>query len=122
MARLILTGDVNLMNVTDPAAPFRRVAEEFRAADMVFSNLECCLHAPPRTHSFHNEGFYADPAVGAASLREAAIGAVGIANNVNYGDAAIMSSIASLDEAGVAHTGAGADRQAAIAPVIVERG
>jgi hypothetical protein len=122
MARLILTGDVNLMNVTDPAAPFRRVAEEFRAADMVFSNLECCLHAPPRTHSFHNEGFYADPAVGAAVLREAAIGAVGVANNVNYGDAAIMSSIASLDEVGVAHTGAGADRQAAIAPVIVERG
>ena len=36
MARLILTGDVNLMNVTDAATPFRRVAAEFRAADMVF--------------------------------------------------------------------------------------
>ena len=61
MARLILMGDVNLMNVTDPATPFRRVAEEFRAADMVFANLECCLYAPPGTHSFHTEGFYADP-------------------------------------------------------------
>jgi len=37
MPELILTGDVNLMNVTDPATPFTRVREEFRAADMVFS-------------------------------------------------------------------------------------
>jgi len=121
MARLNLTGDVNLMNVTDPATPFRRVAEEFRAADMVFSNLECCLYAPSRTHSFHNEGFYADPVVGAASLRDAGIAAVGIANNVNYGDAAILSSIASLDQAGIRHTGAGPDRAAANAPAVVER-
>jgi len=121
MARLNLTGDVNLMNVTDPATPFRRVAEEFRAADMVFSNLECCLYAPSRTHSFHNEGFYADPVVGAASLRDAGIAAVGIANNVNYGDAAILSSIASLDQAGIRHTGAGSDRAAANAPAVVER-
>jgi poly-gamma-glutamate synthesis protein (capsule biosynthesis protein) len=121
MARLVLTGDVNLMNVTDPATPFQHVAAEFRAADMVFANLECCLYAPPRTHSFHNEGFFADPTVGAASLREAAVAAVGIANNVNYGDAAIMSSIAALDQAGIPHTGAGVDRTAASAPAIVER-
>jgi poly-gamma-glutamate synthesis protein (capsule biosynthesis protein) len=122
MARLILTGDVNLMNVTDPATPFLRVAAEFRAADMVFSNLECCLYAPPRTHSFHNEGFYADPDIGAAALREAGIAAVGIANNVNYGDAAITSSLARLDQAGIPHTGAGANRTEANAPAIVERG
>ncbi len=90
MARLILTGDVNLMNVTDAATPFRRVATEFRAADVVFSNLECCLYAPPKAQSFHNEGFYADPTVGAAALREATIATVGIANNVNYGDAAAI--------------------------------
>src|SRR5580704_13714838 len=122
MARLILTGDVNLMNVTDAATPFRRVATEFRASDMVFSNLECCLHAPPKAHSFHNEGFFADPTVAAAALRESAIAAVGIANNVNYGEAAILNSIAALDLAGIAHTGAGVDRAAARAPVIVERG
>jgi poly-gamma-glutamate synthesis protein (capsule biosynthesis protein) len=110
------------MNVTDPASPFRRVAAEFRDAGIVFSNLECCLYAPPRTHSFHNEGFYADPAAGAAALRGAGIAAVGVANNVNYGDVAIMGSIACLDEAGIPHTGAGADRAAASAPVIVERG
>ena len=122
MAKLILTGDVNLMNVTDPATPFRRVREEFRAADMVFANLECCLYTPPRAHSFHNEGFYADPAVGTAALRDAAVGAVGLANNVNYGDAAILASLTALDSAGILHTGAGADVAAARSPAIAIRG
>ena len=121
MAKLILTGDINLMNVADPAIPFTRVAEEFHAADMVFSNLECCLYTPPAAQSFHNEGFFADPEVAKAALMGAAIGAVGIANNVNYGEAAILSSIAHLDAAGIPHTGAGANAAAAQAPVVVER-
>src|SRR5215471_11165461 len=41
---MILTGDVNLMNIDDWRVPFARVHEEFRAADIVFSNLECCLY------------------------------------------------------------------------------
>ncbi len=48
MARLMLTGDVNLMNVTDPAVPFRHVSAEFQADDMMFSNLECCLYGTRR--------------------------------------------------------------------------
>jgi poly-gamma-glutamate synthesis protein (capsule biosynthesis protein) len=122
MATLILTGDINLMNVDDPAAPFARVRDIFRAADAVFSNLECCLYQPPRDHSFHNEGFFADPVTGAEALRQAGIAAVGIANNVNYGDAAILASIARLDAIDLPHTGAGANLAAARAPVIVRRG
>jgi poly-gamma-glutamate capsule biosynthesis protein CapA/YwtB (metallophosphatase superfamily) len=121
MAKLILTGDVNLMNVADPTTPFRRVRDEFGAADMVFSNLECCLYTPPKAHSFHNEGFFAEPEIAVAALRNAGIGAVGIANNVNYGEAAILSSIAALDAAGIPHTGAGADLAAAKAAVVIER-
>ena len=121
MARLILTGDVNLMNVTDPAVPFRHVAEEFHAAALVFSNLECCLYAPPAGQSFHTEGFHAEPNNAAAALRHAGIGAVGMANNVNYGEAAILSSLTHLDAAGIAHTGAGVDRAAARAPALVAR-
>src|SRR5271154_3584867 len=117
--KMILTGDVNLMNVSDPAVPFRRVADELRAADAVFSNLECCLHEPPR-HSVDNEGFFAAPTVGGEALAHARIRAVGIANNVNYGEAAIMGSVARLDALGIAHTGAGANRQAARAPVILD--
>lgn len=120
-ARIILTGDVNLMNVDDPAVPFARVREAFAQADLVFSNLECCLYQPPDRHSFHNEGFYADPVAGGEALRLAGIAAVGIANNVNYGEAAILASVAQLDTLGIPHTGAGADLAAARAPAVVTR-
>jgi poly-gamma-glutamate capsule biosynthesis protein CapA/YwtB (metallophosphatase superfamily) len=119
VTKLILTGDVNLMNVADPAEPFRHIRDEFRAADVVFSNLECCLHRPQ--HSVANEGFFADPAVGGEALKFAGIRAVGIANNVNYGAGNIAASIARLDEVGIAHTGAGPNLAAARAPAIVAR-
>ena len=119
--QMILTGDVNLMNVDDPIVPFARVAPLFADADLVFSNLECCLYQPPSGHSFHNEGFFADPVIGGEALRQAGIAAVGIANNVNYGEAAILASIARLDALGIPHTGAGADLTVASAPAIIER-
>ncbi len=119
---MILTGDINLMNVTDPDVPFKRVVTEFRATDVVLSNFECCLYDPPGKHSVDTaEGFYAHPGPGGEALKRAGIHAVGIANNVNYGDAAITSSIARLDELGIPHTGAGANRSAARAAVIIER-
>src|SRR6266446_35225 len=71
--KLILMGDVNLMDVTNPAEPFRKILGELHAADVVFGNLECCLHLPASRHSDTNEGFFA------------AHHGVGIANNVNYG-------------------------------------
>jgi poly-gamma-glutamate capsule biosynthesis protein CapA/YwtB (metallophosphatase superfamily) len=120
MAKMILTGDINLMHVEDPAVPFARVRDEFRGADIVFSNLECCLYEPPRGHAVENEGFFAAPRTGEA-LRSAGIGAVGIANNVNYGEAAIAASIAQLDQLGIPHTGAGGNATLARAPVIVQR-
>jgi poly-gamma-glutamate synthesis protein (capsule biosynthesis protein) len=119
--QMILTGDVNLMNVTDPRTPFARIVEELRAADVVFSNLECCLVDPPAGHSLSNEGFFADPEAGGEALKLAGIHAVGIANNVHYGDANIQASIARLDALGILHAGAGADLAAARAPAILER-
>ena len=119
--KLILTGDVNLMHVVDPEVPFRHVAAELRKADVVFANLECCLHLPQRQGSHGNEGFFADPKVGGEALKRSGINAVGIANNVNYGAANIAASIARLDELGIPHTGAGPDLAAARAPLIVER-
>ncbi len=118
---MILTGDVNLMKVADPAVPFRRVGADLRKADVVFGNLECCLTIPS-THSHGNEGFFADPVAGGEALRLGGLHAVGIANNVHYGDANIMASIARLDELGIAHTGAGKDLAAARAPAVLERG
>jgi Bacterial capsule synthesis protein PGA_cap len=110
-----------LMSVTDPLVPFSLVREEFRAAAIVFSNLECSLCPSPPSHSLEREGFFADPAVAGEALKAAGVGAVGVANNVNYGEAAISASIARLDEIGIPHAGAGANRALARAPIILER-
>jgi poly-gamma-glutamate synthesis protein (capsule biosynthesis protein) len=120
-SELILMGDVNLMGVRDPAVPFARVAEALGQAALRFANLECCLYLPPGGHSAEAEGFFADPEAGGAALRRAQIDAVGLANNVNYGAAAILGSIARLEALGIAHTGAGANRRAARTPAILER-
>jgi poly-gamma-glutamate capsule biosynthesis protein CapA/YwtB (metallophosphatase superfamily) len=122
MTRLILTGDVNLMGVVDASVPFARVATEFATADLVFCNLECCLYAPAGQHSVDHEGFFADPTIGGSVLTRAGVGAVGLANNVNYGEAAITASIATLDGLGIPHTGAGANRTEARRPAIVTNG
>src|SRR5260370_21202137 len=122
MPAMILVGDVNLMNVDDPAVPFARVGDELRAADLVFANLECVLYQRPDGHAVEHEGFFADPEIAGAALRTAGVAAVGLANNVNYGNAAILGSIAQLDRLGIGHTGAGANLAAARAPAIVAAG
>jgi poly-gamma-glutamate synthesis protein (capsule biosynthesis protein) len=120
MPSLILVGDVNLMNVDDPTIPFRRVSEVFAGADAVFGNLECLLYYPPDGHSVEQEGFFADPAAAGEALKLGGFRAVGLANNVNYGGAAILGSIAQLDRLGIAHTGAGENLAAARAPAVFD--
>ena len=118
---IILTGDVNLMNVPDPAIPFRLVLDEFRKADLVFSNLECCLYEPPKIHDDVSEGFFVDPVIGGNALKLAGINGVGLANNVNYGSEPILTSIGHLNRLGIAHAGAGANQADACAPARMER-
>ena len=117
---LMLTGDVNLMNVTDPQVPFARVKDTLRQADVLFGNLECCFYEPVTRHSVDREGFYA-PLVSAQALVIGGFHAVGIANNVNYGEEAIRSSLECLDSIGIPYTGAGVNGEAARAPAIVTR-
>jgi poly-gamma-glutamate synthesis protein (capsule biosynthesis protein) len=117
---ILCSGDVNLMNVTDPRAPFVRVADALRQADVRFANLECCFYEPAAERSLADEGFYASPAL-ADALRIAGFDAVGTANNVNYGAEAIVSSLRALDGAGIAHTGSGANSAAAHEPAYVKR-
>ena len=119
MPSMILVGDVNLMNVQNAGVPFARIGDELRSADLVFANLECCLYQPPGGHAVEHEGFFADPGIAGEALGNAGIAVVGLANNVNYGAAAIGGSIAQLDRLGIAHTGAGADLAAARAPAVV---
>jgi poly-gamma-glutamate capsule biosynthesis protein CapA/YwtB (metallophosphatase superfamily) len=115
---LMLTGDVNLMNVTDPRVPFARIEATLRQADVLFGNLECCFYEPRGGHAPDREGFYA-PLASAQALVIGGFRAVGIANNVNYGDKAIRGSLARLSDLGISCTGAGLNRTTARAPAIV---
>jgi len=125
-ASIILTGDINLMGVEDPAVPFRRVADTLHEADAVFGNLECCLYDPPVPRVMMPDeisgydGFFA-PTVNGPALVHGGFHCVGNANNQNYGADAIMSSNACLDKLGIPHVGTGVNRTAAHAPAIVTR-
>src|SRR5213082_3101049 len=104
-SNLILTGDVNLLGITDPALPFRHVAPLLKAADAVFGNLECCLYETAQKRELMaddvsgHEGFHAPPAAGRA-LTLAGFHALGNANNQNYGAEAILASVRARPAAG----------------------
>lgn len=117
---MMFTGDINLMNVADPAIPFARITDTLHSADMLFGNLECCLYQPPAEKSLMDEGFYAAPAAGQA-LKLAGYHAIGNANNVNYGTEAITSSLRELEKLGIPVTGTGMNRAEARKPVIITR-
>jgi len=74
------------MKIIDAACRSPSSARNFGPADVIFSNLECLLYTAPPGHSVSNEGFFADPAIGGEALKRAGISAVGIANNVHYGE------------------------------------
>jgi poly-gamma-glutamate synthesis protein (capsule biosynthesis protein) len=115
---LMLTGDINLLNVTDPHVPFALIRDTLCEADVLFGNLECCFYEPATGHSAEREGFYA-PLASAQALVIGGFHAVGNANNVNYGEEAIRSSLRQLEAIGISCTGAGVNRKAARAPAVV---
>ena len=115
---LMLTGDVNLMNVTDPKVPFGLIGDTLRRADVLFGNLECCFYERGGGHSVEREGFYA-PLASAQALVLGGYHAIGNANNVNYGEEAIRSSLRELARIGIPCTGAGLNSKAARAPAVV---
>jgi poly-gamma-glutamate capsule biosynthesis protein CapA/YwtB (metallophosphatase superfamily) len=125
-ANIILTGDVNLLGVEDPAVPFRRVADTLKKADIAFANFECLLYEPPVPRVMMPdevsgyEGFYAPPSTGPALLH-AGFACVGNANNQNYGPEQIMASNACLDKLGIPHVGTGENQAAARAPAVITR-
>src|SRR4051794_33969583 len=93
---IVLTGDLNLLGIDDPAIPFSRL-HALREADIALGNLECCLYDPADRREMMAddvsgyEGIYAPSAAGKA-LQLAGFKAVGNANNQNYGAEAILAS------------------------------
>lgn len=112
--RLVAVGDLMLARSIGAAlwrnpanTPFAAVAAQLRAADVTVGNLECALGttgAPaPKAYTFQG------PPAGVGALAGAGFDLLSLANNhsLDYGAEALAETMALLDGAGIAHTGAG---------------
>ncbi len=120
---ILLVGDINISQRADPTSAFANVLQPLKSADLVYGNLEGLLvksQGPDRDIPDKSGWIHLGPQT-VAALKAGNIGVVGVANNVAYGPANIMQSLAVLDANGIAHTGAGANLDAAHQPAIVER-
>jgi poly-gamma-glutamate synthesis protein (capsule biosynthesis protein) len=104
-----------------PAAPFDRVAEPLKTADITIGNLEVVVSdggvPEPKSYTFRT------PPLAARGLAEAGFDVVALANNhsLDFGPDAMLEAESTLETAGVHPIGAGRDAADAWAPVFIER-
>lgn len=122
-AHLILLGDINVEQRADPASAFVHIAPTLARADLVYGNLEGLLvkSEGPDKDIPDKSGWQHIGPEAVRALKAGNISVVGVANNVAYGRANILKSLAVLDANGIRHTGAGANLDEAHKPAIVER-
>jgi len=101
-------------------AVFANVRPLLESAHLAFVNLECPL-SDDGSRDPHKEYTFLGRSALVDGLVSAGIDVVSLANNhaVDFGRAALLDTIARLDQAGVNHAGAGADAQAAAAPTLL---
>jgi poly-gamma-glutamate synthesis protein (capsule biosynthesis protein) len=126
-----LAGDVMLgRNVDrrqrsrDPDAVWGDLHERLAGLDGLFVNLECALSTRGErwTRTYRPFHFRADPSWATAALDAASVRFAALANNhlLDYGETALLDTLDALDDAGIAHAGAGPDREAAREPAVVD--
>ena len=130
--KIALTGDVMLGRLVDqyviqnrsvrPAALWGDVLPVMLSADRRLINLECVISSwgtewHPTTKAFH---FRARPRA-IDFLSAAKIDGVTLANNhvLDYGPEALLDCFRLLDQAGITRTGAGATREEALTPLVL---
>lgn len=122
------TGDVMLGRLVDqhyrngrpPEAVWGNMLARLDALDGLFINLECCISTRgqqwTRTHRpFH---FRAAPGWAVPALTRAGVDWACLANNhvLDYGELALTDTIDHLNDAGIAHAGAGLHLEGATTP------
>jgi poly-gamma-glutamate synthesis protein (capsule biosynthesis protein) len=126
---LAAVGDINLADTpgqqiaaNGPAWPWTNVGPTLKAADLTFGNLECVTSAQgtavPKQYNFRGN----PNSLGAVH----AVGGLNILNLANnhtgdFGPAAMLDTIRFVGAHHMLAVGAGANAQAASAPVVVER-
>lgn len=104
-----------------PEQLYGHILPLIRQADVSLVNLELPL-ASDQPLCKDGPAFSGDPRF-AQALAEAGFTGVTMANNHvrDQGDAAVATTLAACDQAGLLRTGAGMDRSAALAPLIITR-
>ncbi|MCC7539800.1 MAG: CapA family protein [Deltaproteobacteria bacterium] len=109
-------GDVAFTHGLDARDPLGALGAMLRAPDLTWVNLETTVgdvgEAAPRQLRFRS------PPSTPAILRGAGVDGVALANNhaLDFGRAGLVRTMDALDAAGIAHAGAGRDRDASFAP------
>ena len=90
--------------------PFRGTVDIIRAADIAMANLEAPLTDRGEKHPDKKFTFRVPPAA-AANIKAAGFDLMTLANNHigDYGEQGVLDTLAALDDAGLAYTGAGHD-------------
>jgi hypothetical protein len=102
-----------------PVAP--ELVAVAREADLFVLNLECCISE--RGEPFPGRVFhFRAPPVAVETLAHLGVDCVTLANNhaLDFGPQALLDTLHHVQAAGIASVGAGADREAARAPIVLE--
>jgi poly-gamma-glutamate synthesis protein (capsule biosynthesis protein) len=91
-----------------------------KEADVLFGDNEMCLYSP-KSAITDKPGWIQSEERMVEGLVAAGFDVMSCANNVNYGDEAILSSKRVLSHRGIANTGSGPNRDEARKPAIIER-
>lgn len=117
---------VGQMLLRDPGADFfSSLRPWMEAADVRFANLEGPLSDQHgETVKPGQPLVFTGPPVGAGALARAGFGVVSTANNHawDYGEGALLETLALLDRAGVRHAGTGRDRDEARRAAVIDVG
>ncbi len=127
-AAVLFVGDVLPLADRDYLGAARPLLQ---GADLAICNLECPLSThgamtplklDDRGRAKRNEYLFRAPPSQAKRLSDAGFDAVTLANNhvMDYGAQALLETLDHLDHAGLQHTGAGADEEAARRPLILQ--
>jgi poly-gamma-glutamate capsule biosynthesis protein CapA/YwtB (metallophosphatase superfamily) len=121
---MLLVGDVYVRR-EDPPSIFAHVKDLLRSADITFGNLEAPItdRGEPLLGKPIAGVNFRSPLNAVDALTAAGFDAVGLANNhsMDWGPEGILQTIEVLDQAGIAHCGAGRNLEEAHQPVILER-
>ena len=129
--RVIAVGDIMLDGTARPVLAqngydhaFAGVKQLFGDAPVVFGNLEGPLTVRGNPEQDKTYVFRSPPDKVSQALVGAGFNVVSLANNhtLDYGADGLAQTIETLDAAGIAHAGAGADLTAARRPAIIETG